>query len=900
MTGIATPVHYFFRRDRSSDPDILDERPKMRIDPLMTAAPHTGAVRYLTDDLLADTYLAPRAPDGYPTAALEFRSAPWRDSLEAAPAETQRAIERGLAGLARATRSLDPAEIDLSRLPESRARAHLAALKSLWQDTGHLPAPLSVWAHVLGARTGDALEPLPLIDPGPCPHEDAAETALRTALAAHHGAVPEPVAAHWARRQPARGATAPGSYGALQEHLGTAAAPMGRDGRVTCHGLRDPAEEARFAAALAQRMIDDGRASDPREIGILAPDDPVTLRALRDSCDALGLPLAGAPGAAGTRDLAGEALSLALVLLSGPAPRTALASLFVSPLMPWPRETGRAMAREVMERGWSRIAAGLTGPGRDLVDALRPAQSPAQLFARLGVLVAALQPSDLAPRVASLRAVTQETIDWPLLHKLATPRPGPAEGPERFVEGVSLFGEGTVPWRPVRQLIVLGMTGPHWPRSPGSDPFFTEAEIARVREATGLALRGRRERLARGLELFRRQLCAGTEGLTLLAPARSMLGDRLSPSIGLSLIAHMLGAKAPSDLIEDVRAMPSARWPVAARARPRDPGAGVPVLPADGVLRLARGLGTPDKPGLNLLTVRSAGEGPMPPQSPSRLETLIVSPLAWLLEELDARDRTWAPESLDVMTLGTLVHQVLEDAFPEGVAPPDDATLAAAIPDHLEAALRKHARWLSGPSWATERASLRRELEVVAANWARFLSDTGAEVLHNEVALAGDHGGLLLHGKADCLLRLPDGRILVVDHKRSSAPGRRDRMAKGWDLQVALYRAMLQRPSEESPLTRLVRDGVRIVTAYHMTRDATVLADHEGAGIARVEAAAGDVSEHALSHLAQAVAEVAAGTVRLNRAGDARAFEKSRGIKAYALEGNPLVTAFTLPEEESE
>ena len=122
-------------------------------------------------------------------------------------------------------------------------------------------------------------------------------------------------------------------------------------------------------------------------------------------------------------------------------------------------------------------------------------------------------------------------------------------------------------------------------------------------------------------------------------------------------------------------------------------------------------------------------------------------------------------------------------------------------------------------------------------------------------------------------------------------------MSKGWDLQVALYRAMLERPSEDTALTRLIEGGAQIVTAYHTTRDASVLSDATGVGLPRVEAAQRDVSTEAMAHLAGTVAEVGAGTVRLNRVGDAKRFEKERGIKAYALEENPLVAAFTLPEE---
>ena len=173
-----------------------------------------------------------------------------------------------------------------------------------------------------------------------------------------------------------------------------------------------------------------------------------------------------------------------------------------------------------------------------------------------------------------------------------------------------------------------------------------------------------------------------------------------------------------------------------------------------------------------------------------------------------------------------------------------------------------------------------------------FLHKTQAEVLHNEISLAGNHGGLLLRGNADCLLKLPDGRILIIDHKRSSSNGRRDRMAKGWDLQVALYQAMLERPSIQTALTDLVAQGADIVTAYHTMLDGIVLSDAAGADLPRVEHASIDASKQAMKHLAQVVAEVGGGTVRLNHEDDAAAIKKARGITAYALEDNAFVSTF--------
>jgi hypothetical protein len=45
---------------------------------------------------------------------------------------------------------------------------------------------------------------------------------------------------------------------------------------------------------------------------------------------------------------------------------------------------------------------------------------------------------------------------------------------------VTLLTEAALPWRAVRQLMVLGMAGRRWPRPPGNDPFFAEGEIAAI------------------------------------------------------------------------------------------------------------------------------------------------------------------------------------------------------------------------------------------------------------------------------------------------------------------------------------------------------------------------------------------------------------------------------------
>lgn len=188
----------------------------MRINPLMTRSPVTGALRHVTADLLGEAYLVPRA-----AAAVKDHlrpGAPWSESFAAAPEETAQAVEAGLVALAHATPSLDPTDILADDLPAGRARSHLTGLRDLWCDLGTLPGPLNTWRHVLQSQAGDALEPLPLIG-ADCAFSTPAEAGLpardrrrdpaqrdhvegraRRAVAARQGGLP----AAAARRAPPR------------------------------------------------------------------------------------------------------------------------------------------------------------------------------------------------------------------------------------------------------------------------------------------------------------------------------------------------------------------------------------------------------------------------------------------------------------------------------------------------------------------------------------------------------------------------------------------------------------------------------------------------------------------------------------------------------------------------
>lgn len=280
----------------------------MRLDPLLYAHPLTGAVMPVTTDLLSETYLAPRAEAWDIGGALTDPSAPWATRLKIAPTETQDAVERALRGVMHATPGLDPATLTPDRLPSSRAKRHMEALRNVWAETGTLPEDLAVIRHVLSCTADLAVAPLPVLDLGDDPFSTPAEAALAVQLCRHHGSAPSDRLEAWRASQP-QGAAA-GAISHMQRNLLGGAPTMARDATLGFFALRDSLAEAQFAAALARRMLEDGRAAQASDIALLVPETPTRLAHLAEAFADQGVPLSGLPESAGLRDLAGEFATL--------------------------------------------------------------------------------------------------------------------------------------------------------------------------------------------------------------------------------------------------------------------------------------------------------------------------------------------------------------------------------------------------------------------------------------------------------------------------------------------------------------------------------------------------------------------------------------------------------------
>lgn len=880
------------------------------LEPLFTVHSETGAFRAITTDLLSETYLVPRPRAIDSNEVLADRKFPWSASMKVAPTETGAAVLAALRALAVATNHLSPEEIDLAPLDrESRLYKHLTALRELWRDTpAALSEDLQVYAHVINCSQADALETLSLVDPDPCSFAAPIERSLHAKLLEHHGLAAEGFREEWAARRGMllAGANEGTSLWRVQHGLTGSSIPAGPlDDTLTCFALRDEAEEADFAAAKAQRLIDQG--VSPEEIGLLAPEEVGYFNHLRRAFDAASVPISGLPTPPTRRDIAGETLLQMLMCFQAPAPAMALASLYISPLMPWPAEMGLQLSREVMQGRFEPFAArGLVGRAQGLYKLLRSniAQTPAGILRAVEEAAQYLNEApDLREDVATFRSklgalrgelATSQLLDWAALYRIATPstpKPSPSDA---FVEGVSVFTEAGMPWRPARHLIVMGMSGKRWPRAVSASPLFLDGELRLLREKTLLHVETRSDVLARRLEKLRRQFLCASDSLTLLRPIFSPDGSRQAPAAAISLIARTVtnahkGMHDDETLIQDLRALPSQRWPVVNRVIEASADQQPNPLPQDGLLRL----------GHDLLRRRVTDDGRMRPQSPSRLETLMVSPLAWSLSEFGAEPVTWAPDGLNVMVAGTIAHDVLEFLFPKDAPLPDHEQIEGAVPELLTSAIRKHAPFLQRSIWAVEREGLLLDIRKAAHAWRNTLDGLGARVIENEIGLQGEALGIVLRGRADCLLQLADGSLLIVDHKKSSTPKRQARLEAGWDLQLGLYREMLKRPERAGEVLEAALAGnPKIGVAYHLINDQGVLL--EGVtppdGVATV--VKGEISAEAMILLVTRLSEVSKGLIRLNSKNDGKFFERTAKLTPYALDASPLVSRFMMPAAE--
>ncbi len=134
-------------------------------------------------------------------------------------------------------------------------------------------------------------------------------------------------------------------------------------------------------------------------------------------------------------------------------------------------------------------------------------------------------------------------------------------------------------------------------------------------------------------------------------------------------------------------------------------------------------------------------------------------------------------------------------------------------------------------------------------------------------------------------------QTLIVDYKSSKHGSRLKRLEKGYELQTLIYRELFQQGT---------KDG-EVMSGYYTLNDTTLLTDKplkpsDQLNVLQPEPNLTAQSAEAVELVQERLRDLNSGTIKLNERTDEK-FWKDRGITAYALTDNPVVSRFTREEE---
>lgn len=659
------------------------------------------------------------------------------------------------------------------------------------------------------------------------------------------------------------------------------------DDSVNFFVARDALEEAECATSSVQQLLSSG--CSPSDIGILIPRDAQYKTAIETCLFLAGQVTAGLQHTYVNRDLGGEVVRSLILLARGAIPKMALASLLASPLAPWSQQTGNQLALRVNSGRFDLkpIYGMEESEEKNLVTLRLLRDGKASLTDAIEVFAKGTDDPLHQARLRALTSVIAQRIsgsgdpDYDSLLDIVGHEKTPIDHVVQYPQnGIRVFYEHQETWATVDHLFVLGFNSGNYPTSPATSPVFHETEKRDLNSVLGWNMLTAEDKLQVNRARFQRQIGSASKSLTFYTSARNYGGSSRSPSETATFIAGVLGSDV-DDLFKSVStagaSLPSV--PATSPTPPRE------IEIADLDLKT------------DLLTVRSKSDGSPIPESPSSLETLLVSPLGWFLRKFGTAPSPWEPDTLDARLQGNIAHSVFETLFPVEGEPFDISKVEEIVDAALLDAIRKEAPLMTNAQWKVERNVLRSTLVQAVLHWRSVLEHLNARVVGAEKSLSGEFNGMPTKGYSDEVIQLPEGTLLVVDFKKSGSSKRRDRMELGYDCQVSLYEQMISAGIGDVSLdARSKKSGL----VYFTLNDQRVVSDQKS-GLSNqtpgLLVVSGDVSANALREITENMNKLRKGVIELNHEGDDTRLEKQKALPSFALDISPLIRMFSHPED---
>jgi len=672
-------------------------------------------------------------------------------------------------------------------------------------------------------------------------------------------------------------------FTSLKNRLFTSQSPMAMPSDLKCLKPRDDVEACEVVASMIQKATSQGVGFD--EIAVVYPVGthyPIWLSKVFKQA---GINVSNLSTHQPVFDWQTVLLRDLVVLQTHNTPPMARMSVLSNPLMPWRSHKSRI---SIIERALEdKVRAVADEISEGLMDLLQQKTDNAnQMIQWLKTVATHLKPlNEQGLTTERLNDKLKQLETWfelyandtfaeqcqKVLNQLQPHSLNLSSEKTHTLNAVTVLASNEVLLKPVKHLFVLGFNQGHYSSNASnmaSQTVLNNQAWLLLGEQVGFDLNTFEKKVCFDQNQLKALLGQTLESLTILASQQDFEGGRLHLSeTALDLaLCFMAPEKVDPDALFE--ALPKSNHPLLEFEEIIIPELGSRII---GDIDLKT----------NILGLHTDEDGNQRPESPSSFETMMVSPLAWLLERQGLKDKGWQVQELDVMLQGTVAHKVFElfknkqtEAFSDSL-----------YNQLFHQAVTKEAPFLLEPEWRLELIQLKQQVKPAFEKFVTWLSKTGWQIAEVEQRFTGQIWGVPVKGFADAILT-KEKSVLVLDYKKSKSKDRLTRLSHGFDLQTYIYRELYQQEHGQTDIN----------SGYYNLNDQVMVFDQIQTVDSDIKVVAPEISieeqsVEARNLVQQRLSQLKSGQVELNTNQDKVNWEKE-GIKAYALKDNPVVTRF--------
>ena len=650
---------------------------------------------------------------------------------------------------------------------------------------------------------------------------------------------------------------------------------------------RDLLQSIEVTASMVQNIVEKGE--EFGDIIIIAPNGGFDKDFLIDTFDKFNIPMSKASKKETYEDLANSWLKNAIYAQGELSSPMLFASLLSSPLMPYSLDIGQYFAQKALSNSLKDIKLDKYDDKTKLiistVSRWQENNSMDDMFIKTlfdiqetissneKILVHKQKFKTHIEKISEFLSENENYSLKILASQISYKKIEQKTEDKPYLNSVSIINEDELLLHKTKHLFVLGFNDGHYLQTLPKQGVFSHIQWNSLSKDLNLPLELQKYDYELNKELFKKQVQSASHSITFLSSSLDFAGDRLSLSNSMSDIVYIFKSNDEDELDIEKHLI---------YLEKEDQ---VPFFFSTTQSKETKPYHTPKTEDLNLgidlFSLRKNDDGTNKPESPSSLEKLMISPLAWLLYRQGIESKVWGIEELDVATQGTIAHGVYEDCFNEKYPLGDITNLDKKIQHRIKI----EAPFLAKPHLTLAKEQLINEIKISITKFKKLIDNTKMIAIKAEDQLNGEFAGISVAGRVDVIVEL-DGKKMIIDYKKSKSSKRVKRMEEGYDHQLLLYKVML--------------DDADASTAYFTLNDTTLVVDkelsHSSTSDYSIVGIEDECSINAKKTMEKNIKDIQQGIVKLNYSNDDEIWDK-RGVTASYTLDSLLVSIFTKDEE---